>query len=75
MSVILAVRRLGQEVLKLLAGLGCRVRETLSLKTEEAATGGGRPERRRWKKSWHICNMLFLAYERSKFPSCPLCMI
>lgn len=44
-SVILAVRRLGQEVLKLLASLGCRVRETLSLKIEEEATGGGR-----WKR-------------------------
>lgn len=49
-SVILAVRRLGQEVLKLLASLGCRVRETLSLKIEEEATGGGRPEWRRWKR-------------------------
>lgn len=45
-SVILAVRRLGQEVLKFLASLGCRVRETLSLKLEETATGGGRPEQR-----------------------------
>lgn len=50
MSVILAVRRLGQEILKFLAGLGCRVRETLSLKTEEEATGGGRAARRRWKR-------------------------
>lgn len=50
MSVILAVRRLGQEILKFLAGLGCRVRETLSLKTEEEVTGGGRPERRRSKR-------------------------
>lgn len=49
-SVILAVRRLGQEVHKLLASLGCRARETLSLKIEEEATGGGRPEQRRWKR-------------------------
>lgn len=56
-SIILAVRRLGQEVLKLLAGLGCRVRETLSLKNKRRSNRRRKTREEEMEKSWHICNM------------------